>query len=256
MITLGIDIGSRNTKLVIFDTTTSEVIFGDYLATDISPMRSVEALKQLAFARTSLSANDISASCGTGYGRHLLKGSTKVMSEISCHATGVRYLFPNCMTIIDIGGQDSKVIALTEEGKVRDFVMNDKCAAGTGRFLEMTAIRLGCSLEELSQIAGSSTLDLRLNSTCVVFAESEIISLMAASHSSADISRAVNRSIAHKLCSQIATMPVYPDLVFTGGVAYSGDISSCLELELGLPIQRPAEPELTGALGAAIQAGQ
>lgn len=254
MISAGIDIGSRNTKLVLFDTNEHTILFEDYTSTEIAPLRSVETLYHRAFTQTGISESDISATCATGYGRHLLKGKASILTEISCHAAGIRFLFPTARTIIDIGGQDSKVILLNDTGKVRDFIMNDKCAAGTGRFLEMTAMRLGCSLDDLSQHAFEADKELHLSSTCVVFAESEIIGLMAENETAANISLAVNRSIAGKIVSQIASLPIEADIVFTGGVAFSENIRHCLSKELKSEILCPAKPETTGALGAAILA--
>ena len=253
MITIGIDIGSRNTKLLIFETA-GRILFSEFVATAVSPVSSARELLSKGLSQLGLSKADIHKTYVTGYGRHLYKAADKAVSEINCHATGIRYLFPEARTIIDIGGQDSKLISLDQTGKILDFVMNDKCAAGTGRFLEMTALRLGCELDELSQLASESDQDLQLNSTCVVFAESEIIGFMAQDISPANIARAVNLSIARRIASQMSSLSPLPPLVFTGGVALSADLAACLQEVLKLEVLRPSDPELTGALGAAILA--
>jgi predicted CoA-substrate-specific enzyme activase len=168
---LGIDIGSRNTKLVMLGSSERNIIYNDFKGTGVSPSETVKSLIDSGLAKSGINPCDIVLSYATGYGRKLWKAD-KVVSEISCHAAGVQHFIPQARTVIDIGGQDSKIISIDENGHISDFVMNDKCAAGTGRFLEMVALRLGVSCDELDKIAAESNLDLHLNSTCVVFAES------------------------------------------------------------------------------------
>ena len=163
-------------------------------------------------------------------------------------------ILPEAKTIIDIGGQDAKIITVAADGRVRDFVMNDKCAAGTGRFLEMTALKLDCTLDGLSLLAEGSNHALDLSSTCVVFAESEIVGLIAANSSPADIARAVHNSIAKRVLTQISALDFEPPVVFTGGVALNRDLARCLSRELATPVSVPSLPLITGALGAAILA--
>lgn len=254
MIKLGIDIGSRNTKLVVLDATAGLVLHSAWQETEISVLKSVNSLLEAALRITDITAESIAFTGVTGYGRKLYPKPASVLSEITCHASGCRYLFPNAQTIIDIGGQDSKVIALDPSGKVTDFVMNDKCAAGTGRFLEMTSLRLGCEVADLSALASGSSRALKLNSTCVVFAESEIIGMMAQAFTAADIARAVHQSIARRIASQMSGLAWREPLVFTGGVAQNPDLADCLGKELGHPLLIPSDPEITGALGAALLA--
>lgn len=252
MYSLGIDIGSCNTKIVIWDPNSLQIIWQGYQSTEVSVTSSVDKLLSLSSAHCDVSL--ISKNCVTGYGRKLYRKADKVMSEISCHAAGCYSLFPDCKTVIDIGGQDSKIISLSGSGTVVDFIMNDKCAAGTGRFLEMTAFRLECSLDELTHLADQSEMDLKLNSTCVVFAESEIIGLLAEGYSSQDIAHAVYMSIAKRIYAQMAGIDAYPSIIFTGGVAKSDHLKKCLEILLGQSLDVPFEPEISGALGAAILA--
>ncbi|HAN40540.1 MAG TPA: 2-hydroxyglutaryl-CoA dehydratase [Candidatus Cloacimonas sp.] len=254
MITLGIDVGSRNTKLIIFDHTKQSILFQEWIATNIDPTRSIEQLYTKALTALKLPEQSIAAKVATGYGRKIWPLADKVISEISAHAAGIAWLRPEARTIIDIGGQDSKVIALDSQGKVFDFAMNDKCAAGTGRFLEMTAMRLGIEVSQLSDLAADADIEIKLNNTCVVFAETEIISLMASKVSAANIVRAVHRSIAKRIFSQMSALTHQAPYVFTGGVAQNQDLANCISMELGSELWIPPEPEITAALGAAILA--
>jgi predicted CoA-substrate-specific enzyme activase len=252
MYKLGIDIGSRNTKIVVLDSASQEIIFSAYRSTEISAARTVDMLLESLVAK--LGELPIERSCVTGYGRKLYPAASIVKSEITCHATACNFLFPTAKTVIDIGGQDSKIITLNPDGSVKDFVMNDKCAAGTGRFLEMTAIRLQCDLDELSALAAMSDAVVPLGSTCVVFAESEIIGLLASGHKVQNIARAVNMSIAKRIYAQMAPLGCESPIVFTGGVAQGRDLSHCISELLKTPLLIPPDPEITGALGAALLA--
>jgi len=254
MIKLGIDIGSRNTKIVVFDSESHKILFSAYKSTDINALRTLNELLDKAYEILHITLSDRSAIGVTGYGRKLYHQVCSVLTESTCHAAGCQLLFPTVNSIIDIGGQDSKIITLDPHRKVSDFVMNDKCAAGTGRFLEMTALKLGCELPQLSELAKLASKTLKLNSTCVVFAESEIISLMATAHRANDIARAVHCSIAKRISSQMAALSWTSPVVFTGGVALNQDLAKCLSEELACEILIPPDPEITGALGAAILA--
>lgn len=252
MYSLGIDIGSRNTKIVLWDAAQQKIVYHGYQSTEVHALKAVDKL--LAQAMQVSKPGQIHKTCVTGYGRKLYKETSKVLSEITCHAAGCHHLFPACRTVIDIGGQDSKIISLDHSGAVEDFVMNDKCAAGTGRFLEMTALRLECSLDALSEMAGAADEDLQLNSTCVVFAESEIIGMLAQGHSPQNIANAVYMSIAKRIYAQMAGLKIAPLVVFTGGVAKSTHLQQCLSRMLNTELAIPFEPEISGALGAAILA--
>ncbi|HHV36873.1 MAG TPA: 2-hydroxyglutaryl-CoA dehydratase [Candidatus Cloacimonetes bacterium] len=250
MISLGIDIGSRNTKIVIWDNSQKEILFSAYTATGVIIKETIDALLDKAGNLTS----SIKYSCATGYGRKMYKEADSIKSEITCHAKACHMLFPQARTVIDIGGQDSKVITLTEAGNVEDFIMNDKCAAGTGRFLEMTANKLECDISELSDLASKADKEIPLNSTCVVFAESEIIGLLAKGEKPENIARAVNNSIAKRIYAQMAPLNWQAPIVFTGGVAQGSDLVHCIGKACGHELHVPFDPEITGALGAAILA--
>lgn len=254
MISLGIDIGSRNTKLVLWDTLLQSILYSAYQSTDISPLKSVNYLLESALQSLKISRDALGAIGVTGYGRKLYPQPCSVLSEITCHASACLKLFPTARCIIDIGGQDAKIISIAPTGKVADFVMNDKCAAGTGRFLEMTAMRLGCEVDSLASLAACATTEKKLNSTCVVFAETEIIGMMSEAVTASDIARAVHRSVAKRIVSQMAALAWEGPLVFTGGVAQNPDLALCLGQELDSALFIPADPEITGALGAAILA--
>ena len=254
MLKLGIDIGSRNTKLIVFNDETASIEYFAYNTTEVSVLQGVSSLIQQALTALGINMQDISVTGVTGYGRKLFTSADSVISEISCHAAGCKHFYPQLRTVIDIGGQDSKIIILDSYGKVLDFIMNDKCAAGTGRFLEMTALRIGIETDQLSSLAYKSSQAFKLNSTCVVFAESEIIGMMSNAVAPEDIARSVHMSIVHRISSQMSSFTWVSPIVFTGGVAKNDDLAKCLSEELRCEISRCPEPEITGALGAAIMA--
>jgi predicted CoA-substrate-specific enzyme activase len=193
----------------------------------------------------------------TGYGRHLALEhfAGDAITEIKAHALGARYFFPDCRTILDVGGQDSKVISLDESGKVVNFQMNDKCAAGTGRFLEIMSASLGIPLTEFGDEALKGTADIKVNSMCTVFAESEVISLKNRGASRRDIARAVHLSVVERLAAMLYRIGYGEDVVFTGGVARNAAIVRLLEERLGIRALVSSAPDIAGALGAALSAG-
>jgi len=189
----------------------------------------------------------------TGYGRNTVDFADTTITEITCHARGVRHLVPDARTVIDIGGQDSKLIRMNPRGAVQDFVMNDRCAAGTGCFLEVVAKRLDLTLDALGDVAGRSRTPAAISSMCVVFAETEIIGLLAAGTSPEDIVAGVQTSIATRVAS-MAGRSVESPVVFTGGVAMIPGMDAALQSALGCPVAIAPQPQLSGALGAAILA--
>jgi len=191
----------------------------------------------------------------TGYGRNLVGFADMTITEISCHASGVRHLVPEAKTVVEIGGQDSKVIKLNGKGTVQDFAMNDRCAAGTGRFLEIVASRLGVGLSDLGPLAAESASPASISSMCVVFAETEIVGLLASGVLPADLAAGVQISIARRVATMVGRSVQVP-VVFTGGVAMIPSMVGSMETILGCPVIVPPEPMFTGALGAAILAGR
>jgi len=250
MITVGIDLGSRMSKIIILNE--DKIIYSNVTDTGVNPKKVAEILLNDALIKTSLSKNEITHIYSTGYGRNIVPFSDKRISEISCHAKGANYFFPKARTIIDIGGQDSKIILVDEEGHVKDFVMNDRCAAGTGKFLEVTATTLETTIDELGNISQSSTKKIDINSTCVVFAESEIIGLIAEGYEKSNIINAVHRSIAKRTKNLASQLQWQKPIVFTGGVAKNSGMQLAISEIMGAEVIVPENSFITGALGAAI----
>ena len=190
-----------------------------------------------------------------GYGRVSFNGAFRTVTEISCHARGVAALCPEARTIIDIGGQDSKVISINEKGKVEDFAMNDKCAAGTGRFLQIMANTLGMDVGELAASEDPSEM-VGINSMCTVFAESEIIGLLARGSPKGGIIAGLHQSVGKRVATMARRLGVKEKVVFTGGVAQNAGVRRTLEEELKSKVFVPGECQFTGALGAALLAAE
>jgi predicted CoA-substrate-specific enzyme activase len=251
MLTAGVDIGSVATKAVIFDRIRSEMAGFAVVPTGWNPRQAFESALAQALSRAGLESSDIAAMTGTGYGRVVLKKEMRVLSEISCHAKGAYFLFPKSGGIIDIGGQDSKAVSFSGHGAVADFVMNDKCAAGTGRFIQMTANLLEMEPEEFFQAAARGN-PVDINSMCAVFAESEIVGLLARSVPLPDIAAGVLLSVTKRTASLVNRLPITGAWVFSGGLAGSIPMTDLLARCLGREILTPPQPQLVGALGAAL----
>lgn len=253
MIGAGVDAGSRTIKVVLVRADTLAVIGSGITDQGIRQTeRAMELLDNVA-EQAGLARADIGPIVATGYGRDRLDAAQAKVTEITCHARGVSHTMPGVRTIVDIGGQDSKLLCLDERGAVRDFVMNDRCAAGTGRFLEVVASRIETSLREFGALAEQARTACAISSTCVVFAETEIIGLLAAGAQAADIAAGVQRSIAARAAAMAGGTVTEP-VVFTGGVALVPGMRAALEQAFGRPVVLAPEPQLTGALGAAILA--
>jgi predicted CoA-substrate-specific enzyme activase len=188
----------------------------------------------------------------TGYGRNLAKRAGRQVTEITCHAKGAFAALGHGGTLIDIGGQDSKVIVIANDGQVKNFMMNDKCAAGTGRFLEVSAARLKVALEDMGRVALQAKDEVSISSTCTVFAESEIVSLLARGHKTETILRGLHRSLIKRIASLAKSAGLTPPLMLSGGVARNPAVARILEEELGHPVELPQHPQLMGAYGAAL----
>lgn len=251
MYTLGIDSGSTSTNAVILDENKNIRAFS-VLRTGAKSSQSANAILSDVLSKAALSREDISLIVSTGYGRVSIPFADKNVTEISCHGKGAHFLFPDVHTILDIGGQDSKAIRLNENGDVVDFVMNDKCAAGTGRFLEMMARSLEISIDELGPVSLRSKEDIEISSMCSVFAESEVISLIAQNKEISDIAHGIHRAIAGKAMSLLKKVGLNAGFMMTGGVAKNPGVVAVLEKQLGEKINIYEEPEIVGALGAAL----
>jgi predicted CoA-substrate-specific enzyme activase len=249
----GIDIGSVATKAVFIDKEGKVLAFA-LMPTGYDRRQSGAQALKMALDKIGKSEKDIAYTVSTGYGRRAFKAD-KALPEIICHARGTRELFPQARTIIDIGGQDSKVIQLDEAGMVLRFEMNDKCAAGTGRFLEVLTERiLNLPIEELGPLALKSKNPATLSSVCTVFAESEVLSLLSEHKAREDIAYGISRAIARRVVGMGAGGQVdYKEpIVFSGGVARNVGVVKAIEEELGKKVITPEEPQITAALGAAI----
>ncbi len=253
---LGVDIGSRNAKAVLIH---NHEIYIALIPTGINMQNTAEELLEEIFEKANITSKDVDYVVGTGYGRVSMKFTDmpiEILTEISCHAMGAHCLNAGTKTIIDIGGQDAKGIQVDPKtGKVVKFKMNDKCAAGTGRFLEKAANLLGYTMKEFGPAALRSTKDLEVSSQCVVFAESEVVSLRAKGETAEDIAAGVMAASAKRVISLLSQIPIESDLVFTGGVSNNVGMKHTLEKLLGHTIVVPKlDMVYAGALGAAVYA--
>lgn len=254
MYTMGIDIGSASSKVVIMadgSEIVSELVISVGTGTT-GPQRALEG----ALSQAGLTLEDISYQIVTGYGRMTYSGADEQISEITCHAKGVYFVLPEARTIIDIGGQDAKAIRLDERGAVANFVMNEKCAAGTGRFLEVMARILECEVSDLASLSAQATAAVAISSTCTVFAESEVISQLASGHTRQNVAAGIHQSVARRVASLAKRVGLIPTVVMTGGVAQNGGVVKAMAQELGLPVEVAPRSQLTGAIGAALLAYQ
>lgn len=254
MITAGIDVGSLTAKAIIYDGRASGILGRSLLTMAHDPAQAGQRALQMALDQAGLGCADLAAITATGYGRIAMQSATYRITEISCHARGVHHLLPRVRTVIDIGGQDSKVTRLDEGGHALDFEMNDRCAAGTGRFLEVMATALGVDLQGLADLALTSQSPAELSSTCTVFAESEVVGLLAQGRERADLAAGLCYAVARRVAAMTQRLGVAPEVAFTGGVALNAGVRQALADVLGVPVTVPPDPQLTGALGAAILA--
>ena len=247
----GIDSGSTSTDVVIIDRD-KNIIAQSILPTGAGAAAGADRALDEALAQAGLSRSDINATVTTGYGRTAVGLGDQSITEITCHAKGAYFLDPSVRTIIDIGGQDSKVIRLDENGNVTNFVMNDKCAAGTGRFLELMARTLELSLDDMSRLGLEWKEDVTISSMCTVFAESEVVSLIAENRTPADIIHGLNRSVATKTCALCRRVGGEESYMMTGGVSKNRGVVTEIEKILSVKLHISDKAQLNGALGAAL----
>jgi predicted CoA-substrate-specific enzyme activase len=250
MIVAGCDVGSLTGKAVILND--EKIIATCIIPDEIRPEETATKALNLALSKADLKMDDISYLVGTGYGRTKVPFADENISEITCHGVGAYWQEPSIKTIVDIGGQDCKVISLDSDGYVADFAMNDKCAAGTGRFLEGVARALKLDLEELGPISLKAKKPCVISSQCSVFAESEVVSLLAEGIDIADIVAGVHKAIAHRLVSMVNKIGLKREFTIAGGVSKNIGVVKFLEEGLGEIKQIPEDPQLGGALGAAL----
>ena len=250
MYTLGIDVGSASSKAVILEDgkrVAASAVIQSGTGTS-GPGRVME----LVFDGLDISQKDMDYIVATGYGRFAVPFANKQMSEITCQAKGIHHLIPDARTIIDIGGQDAKAIRLDHKGNILKFVMNDKCAAGTGRFLDVMSRVLEIGLQEMGDAHFKADCPANVSSTCTVFAESEVISQLSKGVSKENIAAGVHRSIASKACSLVYRVGMEEKVVMCGGVAQDKGVVDAIEQELKKKILVADNPQTTGALGAAL----
>ncbi len=249
MISIGIDVGSVAAKAAAYNG--EKIVETALLPTGWSPRESGEQLLKDIMGKLNITKNDISTIVGTGYGRVSLSFIDKKVTEITCHGRGAHHINPNIRTVIDIGGQDSKVIKLNNKGAVIDFLMNDKCAAGTGRFLQVMANALEVDVGDLSQLANEIE-PANINSMCTVFAESEVVSLMAEGASKGAIASGLLHSVCNKTYSLVGRIGAEDTVFFSGGVSRNRKLGKLLSNKLGVEVISSDESQFIGAIGAAI----
>lgn len=244
----GIDIGSRTIELVVVDET-GKIVHSRQTDTGFAPMHAAELL---------LGGESYDRIMATGYGRNLFEIAidAATVTEIKAHARGARAFFPEARAVLDIGGQDSKAIALAADGRVVKFEMNDRCAAGTGKFMEIMAKTLGYAIEDFGREALLAERDVNISSMCTVFAESEVTSLIARGQDRREIALGLHSSVIRRVVGMLNRVSTTGDIVFTGGVAKNPCMRAMLSEKIGRNVLMPDDPQLIGALGAALLAGE
>jgi (R)-2-hydroxyacyl-CoA dehydratese activating ATPase len=249
----GLDVGSLSSKAVLMEG--GNIIASCAIPTGANPRLAGDRVFEIALAAVGRRKADVSYIVGTGYGRVNLPFVNKTVTELTCHAKGAHYINSEIRTVIDIGGQDSKVIRVDADGNMIDFVMNDKCAAGTGRFLEVMAKALELNLDEFGECALQSQHPCTINNTCAVFAESEVISLLASGQPKCDVAAGLHFGVAQRIGNMAKRIGLVPEMAFVGGVAKNKGARRALEdfLEMRF-LSETCDPQLNGALGAAVLA--
>jgi len=244
----GVDIGSTMTKVVLM---TEEIIASVTGPTDPEHRKLANKVMEEVLAKAGLPFDEITYVVATGYGRINVPFADKQITEISCHARGITSLLPTARTVIDIGGQDSKGIKLSD-GRVKNFVMNDKCAAGTGRFLEVIAEALGVKLDDIGRLSLAAKNDVPISNMCTVFAEQEVVGKLTEGVPVEDLLAGLHKAISTRILGMVNRLKIERDVVVTGGGAKNIGLVKALEAKLGFPVLLPPEPLLTGAIGAAL----
>jgi len=256
MLVGGCDVGSATGKAVIMRNV--EIISYEIIPSTTKPEVTARTVMDMALKKAGLSSiSDLNYIVGTGYGRLKVPFANENISEITCHARGAQWLLPTVRTVVDIGGQDCKVMSLGDKGKVLEFVMNDRCAAGTGRFFEAMARVLDCGLQGLSELALQGKNPATISSQCSVFAESEVVTLVNEGKELSDIVAGLHASIASRLNSMVRKVGLVEDVVLTGGCAKNDGLAKALEEKLGMSVKKlPIDPQIVGAIGAALIAAE
>lgn len=257
MLYAGCDLGSTAAKAVLLDVEDDAARIAAWAIepSGFSPDETARLVIERACAQAGVETGAVADICCTGYGREHVASIPRNVSEISCHARGAHFLAPDVRTVIDVGGQDVKVIALSKSGKVVDFAMNDKCAAGTGKFFEAMARTLRVDVEQLGQMALLSRNPVAISSTCSVFAESEVVAAINREEDRSDIAGGIHESIARRLTAMVNRVGLQERVALTGGCAQNPGLRGALEAMLGCAfVKLPCNPQINGALGAALYA--
>lgn len=247
----GVDVGSTQTKAVLMEEGAG-ILARALVDTGANVTRAAENAFQLVCKQAQINPSDVGYVVGTGYGRYKITFGNAQMTEISCHARGASFVFPSTRTVIDMGGQDAKAISIGSDGQVLDFVMNDKCAAGTGRFLANAADVMGINLDEVGPLSLEGTRPVKLTTVCTVFVESDILSYLSMGKKPADILHGVHLAIAKRTISLARRVSIEPDVTMTGGVARNIGMVKALEEVLDTKLQVSPEAHFIGAIGAAL----
>lgn len=250
IIVAGIDIGAATAKSVVLKG--GEILSFHVMPTGDSVSKAADTVITVSLEAAGVSMKQIRYCVSTGYGRKMVAFASEAVTEITCHAKGVSSLFSEAGTVVDIGGQDSKVIKIDPGGNVGNFAMNDKCAAGTGRFLEVMANVLNADIEAIGGISLESSDPCRISNTCTVFAESEMVTLRSEGRNREDILAGIHAAMAHRIAIMGSSVGFKEQIVFTGGVAKNKGMKKALENRIGKRIRIPEYPQIIGALGAAI----
>ena len=250
MITAGIDVGSISAKAALVKD--GEILTTGVILTGYNARNAGRRVYDQALAQAGIEPQAVEKIVATGYGRNSIDFADKAVTEITCHAAGAHFLYADVRSIIDIGGQDSKAIVLDDSGKVRDFTMNDKCAAGTGRFLEVMARALEVDLDAFGELSLGAEIVSPISSLCTVFAESEVISLIAKGEKRENIIAGIHASIGARVVSMAKRIGVRPPTMMTGGVAKNIGVVKALEEKLGTALFVSDKAQVTGAIGAAL----
>ncbi len=244
------DIGSASSKALILEK--GEVVEHAILPTGAESVSSAERVMETVLRQAGLELDDISYIISTGYGRVIVPFADEEITELSCHARGAHRLFPEARTVLDMGGQDCKAIRCDEQGRLGDFAMNDKCAAGTGRFLELMADVLQIPLSEIGPLSLEATDEVRISNTCAVFAKSEVAALVRQGRDRGEILAGLHQAIATRVHALLRKVDVEPEFVIAGGIGKNPGVVRRVEAKVGLRALLPPEPQITGALGAAL----
>lgn len=254
MLFVGLDIGSTTTEAAVLDEN-KKLLAASQTDTGFALDEAAERAVKMCCDELRITREDFTFCVSTGYGRDLVPFADTQFTEIACHAKGAHYFFPQARGVIDIGGQDSKAISINENGGIVDFAMNDKCAAGTGRFLEVMARIMGLEIGEMGRLSLRSTKDVKISSICTVFAESEVISLLAKKESEPyDIMMGIHSSVVRRVNMLVQKARIEPPIVMTGGVANNVGVVTAFERVLKTEILVPEDPQKIGAVGAAVMA--